>query len=398
MKLEDFMKMSRPEFWTQVKDNPLARQERLERCWEKAKESVTHEEAVDLLDMLWRDSHYRILQHSGALAKNYPTKQFNKNRLAKVEDLWWTDHFTAGISRWSTLNWFSAAKRKKKNGKMGYAGASTHFVQGYHGLPFYIIPLMHGAWHEPNRNKDSISIEFVNAGGVSLRRQGSTGDRWHYWARALPMALVRELPPVQLDKPYRGVRSMQPFTEEQLQNAVVLKRIVIAALNIPEETPRLDSSRFSQHSDWRAGKSDMGPLWPHDDINAAAFGTIPVEEYDFLQSEEYTDYLDDAGTLWDEIRGWEDENEMAENPEYGEATVTHDDDETDEDRDSVLSIRNIQSILTYKGYPCKTDGKMGPKTRKQLIAFQRYWNSQHSGETLKVDGKPGPKTCSVLLA
>lgn len=395
-KLINFMALGRQKFWDRV-NHPQDYQPLLKSLWVEAMLRIlTQEEAILLLNALFLDSHYRIREHSVVLAKHYPTKQFTRNRLEKRENLWWTDHFTAGISRWSTLNWFSAAKRKKKSGKMGYAGASTHFVQGYHGLPFYIIPLMHGAWHEPRRNKDSISIEFVNCGKVHLKpKNDGTGEAWHYWARALPPALVRELPPVRLDTPYRGVRAMQPFTHTQLLNAITLKRIVIAAFN-GESGDRLDHARFSQHSDWRDGKTDMGPLWMFDEINDAAFGTIPVEDYAFVQDDtEYIEHLDAVGTPWDEVNGWEDENELLNNPESGEETPTHDDD-PDDDSNPILSILEVQQYLARQAYTLKIDGKMGPMTRSHLKTFQKRWNNQHPDDALKVDGIPGPRTCSAL--
>ena len=386
-KLTDFMAMSRTAFWNLVNTEADACEDTAKELWAAAQtHTLSQETAVTCLDALFLHSHARIAEYSKALAKHYPTKQFTKNRLLKREDLWWTDHFTAGISRWSTLNWFSAAKRQKKSGKMGYAGASTHFVQGYHDLPFYIIPLMHGAWHEPRRNKDSISIEFVNCGKVIMK-----GGKWHYWARELPLSLVQELPPVTLDKPYRGLKAMQPFTYDQLRNAIVLKRIVIAALG-----DRMDKTRFSQHSDWRDGKTDMGPLWMFDEINEAAFSTIPVEEFVFVQREEddYRQHLDMVGNIWGENDD-ADEAELFDNPEFGEETPTHDDD-PDDDPNEVLSVRKIQQHLSRLGYTLSVDGKMGPETRRRLREFQKEWNKRNPSERLKVDGIPGPRTSDAL--
>ena len=390
-KLTDFMALTRKAFWDKVHVEAEQSKETVQRLWEAAKERIlTQEEAAECLDALFIHSHARIEAHSKSLAKNYPTKQFTRNRLAKREDVWWTDHFTAGISRWSTLNWFSAARRKKKNGKKGYAGASTHFVQGYHALPFYIIPLCHGAWHEPRRNKDSFSIEYVNAGRLHLKSDGRGPTRWHYWARELPQSLTQELLPTRLDRPYRGVKVMQPFTCDQIINSIVLKRVVVAATN-----GVLERSRMSQHSDWRSGKTDMGPLWPYNACNQAAFETIPVLEYDFVQDEEYEALLNEKGTLWDEVLGWEDEDEVRNNPSFGEATPTHDDD-PDDDPYPVFKIRDVQTHLLRLDYPLKIDNKMGPQTRKHLMTFQRTWNTQHPDDLLKMDGIPGPQTCSRL--
>lgn len=391
--LIDFMALPRKDFWELVADEGADAEANAVALWEKAVHTrLTQEEAVACLNALFIYSHARIKEYSGPLANVYPTKQYTPNRLGKRNTLWWVDHFTAGISRWSTLNWFSAAKRKKKSGKVGYAGASTHFVQGYHDLPFYIIPLMHGAWHEPNRNKDSYSIEYVNAGAVHIEQDAGGIDRWHYWARALPPKLVNDLPPVKLDTPYKGVKTMQPFTVEQFVNSIVLKRIVQQA------TQKMAPERMSQHSDWRRGKTDMGPLWPYEEINQAAFGTIPADEYGFIEEDEYEDYKEGLGATWDEVDGWRDETEALNNPEYGAHTFTHDDDEDEEDIASeMMSITEVQKFLTKKFYyPVTVDGKMGPNTRKFVKEFQRIWNSKNPNHLLKEDGIPGPRTCSAM--
>jgi len=382
--LVDYSNMTLKKFWTLVDTEADGALIACTKLWALAKErELTQEEAITCLNMLFIHSHARIKAHSKSLAKYYPTKQFTKNRLKNVEDLWWTDHFTAGISRWSTLNWFSSNKtRTGKDGKPKYNGASTHFVCGYHDLPFYIIPLMHGAWHEPRRNKDSISIEMVNAGGLELK-----GGKWSFWARELPLPLIQELPPVLLDKPYRGLKAMQPFTKEQIINSIILKRVVHAALG-----ERVTPVRMSQHSDWRQGKTDMGVLWPYEDVNAAAFALDPIPELDFIQ--QYEDFLDDEGEIWDEADGWEEHDEQ-HNPEYGHATPTHDDD-IDDDGDGFFDTDDVQRALAKKGYSVKIDGQPGPETRKRVMQFQRDWNKAHPSDKIKVDGIAGPATCERL--
>lgn len=386
-KIVDYTSMPKKEFWDLVDKDGDAAKETFERLWAEIEERTLEQgEAIECLNALFIDSHRRIKEHSSVLAKEYPTRQLNKDKLGSRDGLWWTDHFTAGISKWSTLNWFSSAKRKKKNGKMGLAGASTHFIQGFHGAPFYIIPVMHGSWHEPRRNKDSIALETVNAGRIHKNKDG----KWCYWARELPMELVQELPPVLLDKPYRGCKVMQPFTRDQIINNVKLKRLLIAAL-----PGKMDPSRMSQHTDWRKGKSDMGPLWPYEDCNAASFGPEPILELSFIQEEAYTELLDDEGTIWDETRGWDTQDEQ-DNPEYGEDTPTHDDD-PDDDPDVLYSVIQIQERLMRKGFTLVEDGKFGPKTRSEVRKFQADWNKKNPKDQLKVDGLPGPQTCKRLF-
>lgn len=383
--LTDYTKLSPKKFWEIVATTEQVCSDRFLKRWEQAKEEIpSQDDAIECLNDLFIYSHSRLSKFSKELESGYPTKQFTKDKLAKVEDLWWVDHFTAGISQWSTLNWFSSTKRKRKNGTIGYAGASTHFVQGYHDHPFYIIPLMHGAWHEPHRNADSFSIEHVNAGMLKQK-----DNDWHYWAGKLPQSLVQELPPVLLDKPYRGVTAMQAFTPMQFINNIVLKRIIIAAL-----PGKLDLCRMSQHSDWREGKTDMGPLWLFENCNNAAFSPEPIPELEFLQQQEYTEMLDEKGTIWNEATGW-DKHDDVDNPEYGETTPTHDGD-PDPDADKVLSVKEIQKLLVRKGYDLTIDGVPGRHTMTCVKAFQLGWNMRHSQDLLKVDGIPGPKTCERL--
>jgi hypothetical protein len=391
-KLIDYTGMVKKIFWKEVDANGAQAKKDFLKLWDEMDERIpTQEEAVKGLNDLFLYSHLRIKEYSSVLADNYPTKQYTRNRLAKQEDLWWTDHYTAGISCWSTLNWFSAKKDYFRGSKtLRFSGASTHFVVGYHSEPFYIVPLMHGSWHEPRRNKDSFSVEMVNAGGLHRNEN----NKWCYWAKQLPLDLVRELPPVLLDTAYRGVQVMQPFTREQIVNNIKLKRLVIAAINDPadDNDKHLDACRMSQHSDWRRGKTDMGPIWPYEECNGAAFAPEPILELDFIQ--EYDKFLDEKGAIWDEdTHTWEDDNE-AKNPEYGNDTPTHDDDTNDDD-DIVLSTGEVQELLVKKGYTVKIDGKPGPETRNAIKLFQAEWNKKQTPK-LKVDGIAGPQTCECL--
>jgi hypothetical protein len=374
------MKLSQKDFWKLVNSKKTA-EESFKSIWNKAMErTITQEEACLCLDSLFLYSHKRIEEYSSELAKYYPTKQFTPGSLKNCDYLWWVDHYTAGISRWSTLSWFSAQKITKKNGKIGLAGACSHFVQGYHDYPFYIIPLMHGAWHEPKRNKDSISIEHVNAGQLKQHN-----GKWCYWpqnwTKEIPTKLVQELPPVTLDT---SRNTFQSFTLDQIINNINLKRIINAAL-----PGKLDLSRLTQHSDWRKGKSDMGQLWPLKECNDSVFDFIPIKEFAFINR--YFDTLDIVGTIFEE-KTIDDEQE---NPEYGEETPTHD---NDEDSEIVLSTKEVQEILRNLNYPIKVDGVPGSKTRETIRRFQERWNIEHSDNLLVSDGIAGPLTCEALLS
>ena len=379
--LTNYTSMAQKKFWDLVKKEKKAAKALVEATWDKVRKGIplSPDEACECLNALFIDSHARILAKNKNLAAYYPTKQCNQNVLKKRDELWWTDHFTTGISAWSTLNWFSA--KKKDNGK--YNGASTHFVMPHHGLPFYIVPLMHKSWHEPKRNNDSISIEMGNAGGLRQHK-----DKWCYWpnkyTKPLPENLVKELPPVRLDAPFRGHSVMQPFTVDQIENCIILKRIVIAALQ-----GKLHASRMTQHQEWRAGKSDMGPLWPFEDVNEAAFDRLPVTEYAFIQH--YEETLDVVG----DIVEVDDIDEEEKNPEYGHSEPTHDDDADD---DINWSTSDVQSALSALGYPLEVDGKFGPKTREAVKRFQVDWNKRHYEDQITTDGIPGPATCKRIEA
>lgn len=378
--ITDFTKLSKDAFWKKVDAEGPKAKERFRKLWKEMEERTpSQEEAAAALDDLFLYSHLRMKEYNAKLAKNYPTTQFTKNRLSTFKNLWWVDHFTAGISEWSTLNWFSAGQVTKKNGKKGLAGASTHFVMGYHGEPFYIIPLMHGAWHEPRRNSDSFSIEHVNCGGVSKQDDG-----YHYWAGKIPDALVRELPPTALGTPYKGLKLMQPFTTEQIINNIKLKRLVIAAF--PEA---LELSRMSEHADWREGKTDMGPLWPKTDCNQSAFLTLPLAELAFVQAE----YAAEIHAL-PKLPEMPEEEKPAENPSYGFDTPTADDDAKDEKH---YTVEEIQTRLQSKGFAIAVDGQYGAKTAAAVKRFQNDWTKQNRKDPLTEDGIAGPQTLARLF-
>ncbi len=383
MNLIDYTKLTQKDFWLKVKNTGADALERVTELWEKVgEEPLSQDEAIEFLNELFIVSHARILKAKPALKKFYPTKQFTRNRLKKERNLFWTDHFTAGISVMSTLNWFSSKKFKKKNGSVKYAGASTHFVIPYHGLPYYIIPLMHGAWHEPRRNRDSLSVEMVNAGKVKMHE-----GKWCYWPKEfttpIPEEIVRELSPVRLDKRHRGVRVMQPFTREQIVGSIKLKRIVRVAMD-----ERMALERMTQHQDWRDGKTDMGPLWLFDDVNVAAFSGEAVEELSFIQR--YEDELDVVG----EVLEVTDIIDESDNPNHGEDSPTHDEDE--DDKNAVWSITKVQESLVRLNLAVTVDGKYGPKTKGAIKRFQQQWNIKHENDQIMTDGKPGPQTCDRM--
>jgi len=383
---------TKKDFWKLVDSQAEQARQTVREIFSKAADQRLNSfEAIQGLDALFIDSHRRIKEYSAALAKYYPTQQFSKNRLENDAYLWWIDHYTAGISKWSTLSWFSSKKSKRK-GRLRYHGASTHFVLGYQGYPFYIIPLSHGAWHLPARNKDSISIEMVNAGKLKQH-----GGKWCYWPRKytapLPSKLVDSLPPVRLPHKFRNADVLQPFTASQIRLNILLKRIILAAL--PGKLPR---ERFSQHQEWSKYKLDMGPLWPFKDVNDAAFDVIPPEQYSLLSK--YDLALED-GVLTDieaETLNLETQY-LADSPEYGHSSdaPTHDKD-SNEEQQKILGISEVQRYLNQHGYSVNVDDSFGPETKKIVAKFQTMYNMKQPDDahTLKIDGIPGPNTCEAL--
>lgn len=367
--VSDYANLKPATFWKTVEAQKEEAAAKVEELFSKAMETpLTQEEASVALDMLFIDSHARIKKARKQLASVTPlTKQLTKNKLKLVEELWWMDHFTGGLNPYSVINTFIQRK------------VSTHFILDFTGRPLYVVPLMHGAWHEPRRNKDSIAIEMVNPGALK-QVENTGGPVWNFWAGPLPKDLIQKLPPVRLPVPYRGVTALLPFTKDQIINNLLLKRIVIAAF-----PGRFILERMTQHMDWRESKTDMGPLWPMADINTAAFDNDPVLEYRFIQ--EYEEGLDAPGEV----------NTVAidsppDNPQYDSEPVDKDLTEWD--------IEDVQEFLVMKmHYTLTVDGKMGPKTAAAVKEFQRFFNGRKPAtdpQYLKIDGIPGPKTLRAM--
>lgn len=364
--LSDYANLKAKTFWQTVAAQSKEAAEKVDKYFTAAMERIlTQEEASEALDMLFIDSHARIKQARSALTANLPiTKQLTRNKLKLVKDLWWMDHFTGGLNPYSTVNTFL-----QRN-------VSTHFVLDFHGRPLYVVPLMHGSWHEPRRNADAVSIEVVNPGALT-QTNTPEGPVWNFWAGPLPRDLVQNLPPVRLPKPYRGVHALLPFTKDQIVNNLLLKRIVIAAL-----PGRLIRERMTQHMDWRESKTDMGPLWPLADIAAAAFENDPIPEYRFIQ--EYEDGLEAPAHI-EPTMG----DDHPDNPQY-----------LNEPEDKFFTewgIKEIQEFLVlFMHYSVNVDGVMGPKTAAAVKDFQIWWNKANPKDSLIVDGIPGPKTMKAM--
>lgn len=368
---KEIITLAPPAFWGEVNKHAL---ESFEYFYAVKKElaqgvSISKQDAQDALAALFIHSHARIQAKFPEVAGNYPTQQYTNPRRRDLQDkpLFWIDHFTGGVRLASTLNWFSSMRLSDGS----RPGASTHFVIGYHDVPYYIIPIEFCAWHARSRNRDSIGVEMVNAGPVHTKN-----GVWHFHSGFLPRLVLAELTPRRINPPYKGSANYLPYTADQVTNNIILKRLVVAATGI-----QLVRDRFTGHSDWQIGKKDPGPLWPMENINDAVFELFPLSTYRFLE------HLNDSPGR-EQIEDLEPANEA----DYPSTTR---EDRSDEN-DGVLSITEVQKMLSDLGYAITIDGIYGPQTKKTIRMFQRRWNNSQDQDPIKIDGIPGPITSERL--
>lgn len=383
--------------------------ETFEELWKHAGSGIINpEQAQRTLDSLYERTLLDIVQKLPKYASYFPTNQCYPGRLSNVNSLWWVDHATGGINGWGTLAWFSSRPRKhvkifdvygkaqdyalrrktspeSKDGKYyvtwtGPAGASTHFVVFADGTPFMLLPLNAGCWGEPKRNGDAIQIEMVNPLICTLK-----GQQWHFWAGKIPDAIVQVQRPELLEVPFRGVRSMMPYTWEQIVSNIKLKRLCVAA------TQRMSLSRMSQHTDWRESKFDMGPLWPFDLCNKIAYEPYPIEEYSFFNNYVRAENSDAVANI-NEVRALE------------KRALSQEDDHDVWDADTTqVSVMGLQNLLIKLYGPAVLpkygpDGSMGDETVNAVRHFQTDWNrNKGSTQRLKIDGVAGIQTCKSLM-
>jgi hypothetical protein len=398
-------------FWeTLLSEDATAIRQECEHFWQKAGQGpITPQQADHTLDLLFKRTHLDLKDFG--LQGYYPTEQGGPwNKLAEMPHLWWVDHATAGINGRGTLGWFSSKKRKhtrkfktaaeanahygsrKPDGKVfekngawyvtwtGFAGAVTHFVSFFDGTPFYVVKIQHRCWGEPKRNRDGIHIEMINPLVCRLKK-----DRWHFWAGPIPQELLdKGLTPVPLDVPFRGAKHMMPYTWQQVITNIKLKRLCIAA------TGRMHRDRMSHHTDWRASKFDMGPLWPRKLIDDAAFDTMPIEEYEFVKQFVVAEGMDDVVDKA-ELKAIEaGDYDLYDMDDLVEAS--------DEDIDSAIEVQNaLMRLYGAQALPKHgADGDLGPETVRAVKHFQRDWNRNNPSDVIDIDGIPGTQTCDRL--
>jgi len=404
----------KPEYIKYLRDHEMDIRQEFDELWEKAGAGpLTPTQAQNTLDRLYDRTHLDILAKLKDYTDYFPTVQCYPGRLLKVQDLWWLDHATAGITEWGTLSWFSSRKvthlekcadnatatalAQRRGGKViekggtffaqwvGLPGACTHFVVAPTGVPFMLLRLFDGAWGEPKRNGDAIQVEMVNALVCHLKE-----GVWCYWAGKLPPALLAVQRPEALEKPFRGATHMLPYTWEQIITNIKLKRLCIAATMRPDGSKRMARDRMSQHTDWRESKYDMGPLWPKDLCNDAAYETYPIDAYSFMERFVKASEADAVVNLAE-----------LKLLEQTAASETDDVDRWDAD-DTLDSSAEVQQALVDLYGPAilpkyGVDGNLGAESTTATKHFQQDWNKYQPTDRIKVDGVPGTETRKRLV-
>lgn len=399
-------------FWERISADAEAIRTEYDDLWKKAGEgAITQAQAKRTLELMWQRSHLDIAVQRPELKPHYPTRQGGHgDRLESMPHLWWVDHATAGISKWGTLDWFSSREHAKqrvftnrseaesfmtrrggtarlvsKDGKhtviwQGFAGAVTHFVVGFDGVPFYVVNIANRCWGEPKRNNDGIHVEMVNALSCHLK-----DNRWHFWAGPIHPDIAKAYTPVALDRPYRGAKNMMPYTWHQVITNIKLKRLCIAA------TGRMDRKRMSDHADWRKDKIDMGPLWPRDLINNAAFESFSIAEYSFVQAVVSMQGADD---IVDQAELKAIESGVYDNYDFDDGMCA-------EDSETIDSVREVQEAI-IKLYSAAmlprfgVDGDLGNETQAAVTVFQHDWNRNFPTDHIPINGIPTVETMDRL--
>lgn len=334
--------------------------------------NISRNDANQIIDLMYSITHARIWSIGGtALSKYYPTPKRRIGELTDKQNLWWTFHSTGGVSEIPMISWFSGKARKQlPNGREAYRGGSTHFAILHDGTPLCFIKPTDSAWHCQRRNRDSLSVELVNACG--LKPDSNGGFRWWNGKYTLPYE------PEKTTK-WRGYEWWQPYDDRQIVSLIKLVKLCLYACG----SKRFDRSRMCQHSDFNEHKIDCGPLFPFDMVVAEIFSNDVCGDSNVDVSKI------SPGRISDET-----ESEIRLMPLHG-----FDNDSMPCD-DTTLhgSIKRIQTMLySYGLYLGKIDGIFGTRTKSAVQTFQLEWNRLNYKDPIKIDGIPGPETMKRLF-
>ena len=351
------------------------------RVWESLEHTlVAPVVAAQALERLHRITHARIAKRFAGrrILEYYPTPKKYPGALGSEPALWWTFHSTGGVSLNPLLNWFSGEPRpnpRTGKGALRPRGGSTHFALDHDGTPWCFIRLADGAWHCRGRNRDSLSVEFVNA--CALKKDGD-GFRWWRGKYRLPYDVIDT-------SPWRGGRHWQAYDERQFVAMVKLMRLTTCALG----RKKFDADRTCQHYHFHDTTVDCGPLFPQEQIVEAGFGDLPLSSYPWIAA--FTDERNphfDADTI---VGSRELETLFGESEAHdAEHANDVEESETDRPRDTMKWVQS--SLLDLRFVPGPIDGIFGPKTKRAVRLFQGHWNDTHKDDPIAVDGIPGPIT------
>lgn len=336
--------------------------------------------------MLFRVSHARIHRRFGAsLSRYYPTKKRRSGELDKREKQWITFHCTGGVHINPLLQWFSSRKTPGPDGQVRMRGGSTHFTIEHDGTPWSHVRISDSSWHCRGRNRDSLSVELINACNLKM-----VDGKPHWWAGEYKLPYE----PTVVVPAFRGCELWQPFDERQFIALVKLFRVCRYA-----KPDTFDQSRVCEHYQFSKKRVDCGPLFPREKIVKAIFSDMPVSQIDWIAA--FTDSRDPNFDVDHEVNA----NDLIKlfgfvNDQFfdkkhgGQGNGGVEYVESPE-----IRMRRIQTALKplnlYKG---KVDGIFGPLTKKGVRHFQVYWNSSEPTDEIVIDGIPGPITCKRLFA
>ena len=320
-------------------------------------------------ELLYRLTHARILSMCGRIvAKWYPTTKKSTDRLKNRDELWWTFHATGGVSIKPVMIWFSGQPR---GDPPRVRGGATHFAIEHDGTPSCFIMPNDGARHCGARNRDSLSVELINA--CKLTMDGD--DRYRWWAGKYDLSYS----PAHFETPWRGVNIWQPYDERQFVALAKLIRLSFASMG----RDRFSPARMAEHYQFSEKRVDCGPMFPREALISSVFSPAPLSEIPWIQS--FTQPSDPS---------WDQDTEIS--PDELEILFSHaidiDDQISEDPEEPERPAEKLQQVLCCLGHEPGSSGFYDRKTRNAVKSFQRKWNDEHSKKKIAVDGIAGPIT------